>query len=482
MIRDYLVEPVAGRSVDLESHVRMSLKTLTTVEKLTFPYSAKRMIHVASLPGALFQPREIFDADAAGDAEMMPERANRTFICSVLFLDIAEYSKKPVSDQIQLKDRFNALIAESIRDIAPTDRIILDTGDGVAVNFLGDPEDALFVAMSLREAFAPQGSDLHHLPARIGINLGPVRLVRDLNGQPNIIGDGINVAQRIMGFAQPGQILVSRSYYEVVLHISEGYTKLFNYEGCRTDKHVREHEIYSVGYTSSRSSGIRSPAERAQGSTHDNKRQASTATRVTRPASISILARMEPWLTNRTIVFGTATLSAGAFVLSVVVNLLGQGEVAALQSQTIEHSVPKKITPVHLDESPAAALQKPATEKKTKIAAARTRTDITLPPPKSEIHEQKEGKFSPFSFFLKRKPEPEAVPAPVGNALVMLAIAPWGEIYVDGDRIGVSPPVNEVEVAPGKRKIEIRNGNFPVFTQVVDVKADQKIRIKHKFD
>ena len=33
----------------------------------------------------------------------MPERANRTFICSVLFLDIAEYSKKPVSEQIQLK-------------------------------------------------------------------------------------------------------------------------------------------------------------------------------------------------------------------------------------------------------------------------------------------------------------------------------------------------------------------------------------------
>ena len=414
---------------------------------------------------------------------MMPERANRTFICSVLFLDIAEYSKKPVSDQIQLKDRFNALIAESIRDIAPSDRIILDTGDGVAVNFLGDPEDALFVAMSLREAFAPQGSDLRHLPARIGINLGPVRLVRDLNGQPNIIGDGINVAQRIMGFAQPGQILVSRSYYEVVLHISEGYTKLFNYEGSRTDKHVREHEVYSVGYTSSRSSGIRSPAERAKVSTHDNQRQASTATRVTRPRSASFLARMEPWLTNRTIVFGTATLSVGAFVLSVIVNLLGQGEVAALQSPSIDRGVLKKIAPARLDESPVATLQKPA-EKKTKIAAARA--PISLPPPKSDITEKKEARFSPFSFFLKRKhaaePDADPVPAPVNNALVMLAIAPWGEIYVDGDRIGVSPPVNEVEVAPGKRKIEIKNGSFPVFTQILDVKSDQKIRIKHKFD
>src|SRR5258708_5535080 len=182
---------------------------------------------------------------------MMPERANRTFICSVLFLDIAEYSKKPVSEQIQFKDRFNALIAESIRDIAPNDRIILDTGDGVAVNFLGDPEDALFVAMSLRESFAPKADEPPNLPARIGINLGPVRLVRDLNSQPNIIGDGINVAQRVMGFAQPGQILVSRSYYEVVLHISEGYTRLFNYEGSRTDKHLHEHDVYTAAYTNS---------------------------------------------------------------------------------------------------------------------------------------------------------------------------------------------------------------------------------------
>ena len=421
---------------------------------------------------------------------MMPERANRTFICSVLFLDIAEYSKKPVSEQIQLKDRFNALIAESIQDIAPSDRIILDTGDGVAVNFLGDPEDALFVAMSLREAFAPEGSNVH-LPARIGINLGPVRLVRDLNGQPNIIGDGINVAQRIMGFAQPGQILVSRSYYEVVLHISEGYTKLFNYEGCRTDKHVREHEVYSVGYTSSRSSGIRSPAERAKVSTHDNKLQASTATRVTGLQTASILARLEPWLTNRTIVFGTATLSLGAFVLSVVVNLLGQGEVAALPSQAVEQGVPKKIAPVRLNETPEATLQKPALQKpalqkppqkKTVVAAAHTET--ALPPPKAESSEKKEAKFSPFNFFLKRKHpvDPEPAPAPPGNGLVMLAIAPWGEIYVDGDRIGVSPPLNEVEVAPGKRKIEIRNGSFPVFTQIVDVRTDQKIRIKHKFD
>ena len=50
---------------------------------------------------------------------MMPERASRTFICSVLFLDIVGYSRKPVAEQIRLKDRFNGLIASAIREISP---------------------------------------------------------------------------------------------------------------------------------------------------------------------------------------------------------------------------------------------------------------------------------------------------------------------------------------------------------------------------
>src|SRR5712664_2887443 len=258
---------------------------------------------------------------------MMPERANRTFICSVLFLDIAEYSKKPVSEQIQLKDQFNALIAEAIRDIAPNDRIILDTGDGVAINFLGDAEDALFVAMSLRQSFAPRPNEPPKLPARIGINLGPVRLVRDLN-----------VAQRIMGFALPGQILVWRSYFEMVSHISEGYAKLFRHEGSHTDKHVREHEIYSVGYTNADDTAIRSPAERAQVSSREGIRQQATATIAT--GTGGWLTVIEPWLNNRTIAYGTATLSVGAFALAVLLNFLGQANLPAAPVKPPSQPVP----------------------------------------------------------------------------------------------------------------------------------------------
>jgi len=411
---------------------------------------------------------------------MMPERANRTFICSVLFLDIAEYSKKPVSEQIQLKDQFNALIAESIRDIAPNDRIILDTGDGVAINFLGDPEDALFVAMSLRESFAPRPNEPPRLPARIGVNLGPVRLVRDLNGQPNIIGDGINVAQRVMGFALPGQILVSRSYFEVVSHISEGYAKLFRNEGSHTDKNVREHEIYSVGYTNTKDTAIRSPAERAQVSSREGIRQQVTATMAT--GAGGWLAMIDPWLNNRTIAYGTATLSVGAFALAVLLNFLGQGDLPAAPVKHEARTTQKNSQAPAKGEEPAifgfprAGEKKPATRVNPATGVA----------PAAEVkpavkEEAGENKSSPLDF-LSGEDEPEEAPAVIGIGVIALAIAPWGEVYVDGDRVGVSPPVNEVEVAPGKRKVEIRNGSFPVYTQIVEVKADQKVRIKHKFN
>jgi hypothetical protein len=167
------------------------------------------------------------------------ESSSRTLVCSVLFLDIIEYSKKPVAEQLQLKQAFNRSLSTALEQTPQRDRIILDTGDGAAVTFMGDPEDALFAALTVRNMAS-------EVPVRLGVNLGPVRLVKDLNGQMNIIGDGINVAQRVMSFARPGQLLVSRSFYEVVSCLSRDYLNLFRHEGSRTDKHVREHEVYSV--------------------------------------------------------------------------------------------------------------------------------------------------------------------------------------------------------------------------------------------
>src|SRR3954469_25527677 len=110
----------------------------------------------------------------------MADLQNRTLICSVLFIDIVEYSRKPVIEQIELKDRLNALLSDALKGVAVNDRIILDTGDGAAISFIGDPEDALFVATGLRDEIGmrPEAGSVE-LSTRMGINLGPVRLVRD---------------------------------------------------------------------------------------------------------------------------------------------------------------------------------------------------------------------------------------------------------------------------------------------------------------
>ena len=156
-----------------------------------------------------------------------------------------QYSEESVSRQVEMKAVFSEILAAALEHTPAADRLVLDTGDGAALCFLGDPEDALFAANSLRSGVL-ESPEQHGLRLRLGINLGPVRIVNDINGHSNVIGDGINVAQRVMSFAEPNQILVSRSYYEVVSRLAPDYAQLFQYVGLHRDKHVREHEVYEV--------------------------------------------------------------------------------------------------------------------------------------------------------------------------------------------------------------------------------------------
>lgn len=178
---------------------------------------------------------------------MMNNRTNKTSICCIVFLDIIDYSKGNDAEQLDIKDQFNRLLGAALKDVAQNDRIILDTGDGAAITYMGSPEDALFMAMSIRDSILKSNhAGARPLYVRFGINLGPVRIVNDINEQPNIIGDGINVAQRIMSFAKANEILVSRSYFELTSRLTDEISRLFDYSGVRQDKHVREHEVYSV--------------------------------------------------------------------------------------------------------------------------------------------------------------------------------------------------------------------------------------------
>ena len=347
------------------------------------------------------------------------ENSGRTLVCSVVFLDIAEYSKKPVAEQLQLKQSFNGILANALDQVPVRDRIILDTGDGASIAFLGDPEDALFSAMSIRDSAGA-------LPVRLGINLGPVRLLKDLNGQMNIIGDGINVAQRVMGFARPGQLLVSRSFYEVVSRLSRDYERLFFHEGSRTDKHVRAHEVYSVG------SGI--PAGRRVVDTMARMRD--------NGGGRSWLAAAGPLGFNRAALLAASLL----FIALVGIGLTVRGK---------------------LERQAAAA---PSVEQALAAPAA-----AKSPPAPAPVRAPKPARAE------SRLQHKAAAATARSLGTIRLAIAPWGRVIVDGKERGVSPPLRQIEVPLGTHTVEIRNTTFPSHIAKVEVKAGESVRIKHRF-
>jgi class 3 adenylate cyclase len=182
-----------------------------------------------------------------GDKNKSMPRNNRTWLCTVLFMDIVEYSKHSVDHQMMVKQSFSTLVSDSLKGLPKDDCIKLDTGDGAAICYLGAPEEVLYVAMGLRDAFVDVKAICETCySVRMGINLGPVKILEDINGQRNTIGDGINAAQRIMSFAEPNQLLVSRTYYDVVSCLSEENPGMFAYIGVHNDKHVRQYDVYKV--------------------------------------------------------------------------------------------------------------------------------------------------------------------------------------------------------------------------------------------
>ncbi|MDZ4201363.1 MAG: PEGA domain-containing protein [Gallionella sp.] len=407
----------------------------------------------------------------------MEKTTNKTVMSSVLFLDIVAYSKKSVAVQIAQKELFNSLLSRAMSAIPTNDRVILDTGDGAAVTFLGDVEDALKVVLAFRESLLSEGAAVDP-PVQVcmGINLGPVRLVKDINGHVNIVGDGINVAQRIMGFAQPGQILVSRSYFEGASRLSHEYAGMFYYGGMRADKHQREHEIYAIVQP-----GEDVPAQFAGEDT--------LGVAVDFSAGDDVREAPENWLQ-----IAIATLhSASDLQRALYVGIVGVA-LTILIVGTV------KI--VHRPEAPEPQVVAQAPEPESKVVMQAPGPQIEpVSAPSLDMEFQDDAIFSDPAFtepardeFAARPATPAAVARKQQNTAqtqaieqksvvnnVSIAVSPWGEVYLDGKKRGVSPPLDGIYVTPGEHLIEIRNSTFPPYTQNIYVKAGESLKIKHKF-
>ena len=78
-------------------------------------------------------------------------------------------------------------------------------------------------------------------------------------------------------------------------------------------------------------------------------------------------------------------------------------------------------------------------------------------------------------------PVPAPAPAPAAKATLTLAVSPWGEVYVDGKRVGVSPPLSTLQLDAGKHRVEIRNQALEPYRVTVNLKPGKPLKIKHKF-
>lgn len=429
----------------------------------------------------------------------MEERTNKTIVCSVFFLDIIEYSKKSVAEQIALKERFNAFLALAISKVPLEDRIILDTGDGAAITFLGDVEDALQAALRMRESLLAESAMVGTpLLVRMGINLGPVRVVKDLNGRPNIVGDGINVAQRVMAFADAGQILVSRSYYDAVSRISEEFSGLFHYQGAKTDKHVREHEVYAIGYPGEMTGAA--PVVKTRSGWAAGKAAFSAFSRQLAMVQRGLACRArELWQGAQTVFMKASgrqrVLYVGLMVAPLVVLLVFVARMS-LQSDRAVPGIQEKPVASTLNGQMSAsassvvqqtlsAPEKVAVVDKT-IASAKPVSEDRMPPvseakPSAKVAPQVKEKTEKTTD-KANKAKYEKKSAGDAKAELILLIKPWGEVYVDGKSQGVSPPLSRLQLSPGKHQIAIRNANLPEFRRELDLRPGEEITLRHRFN
>src|SRR5262249_43468521 len=135
-------------------------------------------------------------------------------LAAILAADIAGYSRLMGEDE-----------AATVRDLKGHQAVVLplvgkhggrviDTaGDGILAEFpsaIGASECAIEI-QAIMAARNAEVSEPRRMLFRIGINLGDV-----IHDENRIYGDGINIAARLEGIAEPGGICISRQVFDQV--------------------------------------------------------------------------------------------------------------------------------------------------------------------------------------------------------------------------------------------------------------------------
>jgi adenylate cyclase len=155
---------------------------------------------------------------------MAQQRVERR-LAAILAADVAGYSRLMGRDEAGTARRLRDHLA-AMRPIVGkhAGRIVKTTGDGVLIEFpsvVAAVECAIKVQKLMARRNAKVLTDQRVL-YRMGINLGEVLVEGD-----DILGDGVNIAARLEGIAEPGAICLSHSAYDQVKgKIDTQYTDL----------------------------------------------------------------------------------------------------------------------------------------------------------------------------------------------------------------------------------------------------------------
>lgn len=147
-------------------------------------------------------------------AENGPTRLGRR-LSAILAADVAGYSRLMHADEEGTHKRLMALLAQTVEPAIAEHggRVVKHTGDGFLAEF-PSAVDAVRAGMhfqnGVRNLMAGEAED-RRLIFRVGINIGDVIVEAH-----DIFGDGVNIAARLEGMAEPGCICISASAYDQI--------------------------------------------------------------------------------------------------------------------------------------------------------------------------------------------------------------------------------------------------------------------------
>src|SRR5271169_6657165 len=134
-------------------------------------------------------------------------------LAAILVSDVVGYSRLAGADEDRILARLRTLRSDLIDPTIAVHhgRIVKRTGDGSIVEFRS-VVDAVRCAIEVQNAMVERNAGVppeRQIVFRIGIHLGDV--VEESDG--DLMGDGVNIAARLEGIAQPGMICLSEQAY-----------------------------------------------------------------------------------------------------------------------------------------------------------------------------------------------------------------------------------------------------------------------------